>query len=162
VIINFAEVKIMSHLEQLLELKQQIDEIQEQIKGIEQDAIAEAQEILASNPNSKTKIVFSNSSAKIGLVFKKKYPLISEVISLERLNNDIENETIKLAKENQEAIANIDVQISELKSQLEILSAKKEDLLFSPYLGQLKNKFLEELESNSYLQPSLNVYKNKQ
>jgi ribosomal 50S subunit-associated protein YjgA (DUF615 family) len=143
-----------SKLEQLITLRKRLAEIEELIDEIMPSAIDEALDKIA-NSNNQNNIVYGNKTqGKIVVNFRKQYPSIRDNVTLQRLDEDIKAETLKIEKSNQS-------QLSELTEQIANLTKEIEQLKNSPRLGKLKARFLEEREKGVELLPLLSVYLNK-
>jgi hypothetical protein len=148
-----------SKLEQLVLLRKQINELQEQNEEIMPDAITEALTIMENEQSINGKnLVFACKYGSITVSFRKKYPTPQSNIILERLDTDIKAEQQSLAFLHKEQLDAIEIGISNLNAQIQLLEQQQEDLLTSERLIQLKTRYKSEQENLVELIPNLSVY----
>jgi len=149
-------------LEQLANLRVEVQQVEAKIESVMGDAIIEAIDLVSDGQalNGK-KMVYNNDAAKIYLVFRTKYLTPEEDTLLKRLDEDILNETLNIAERNAAKIQEIEAQIKELNDAIALLEEQKEKLQTSRYLKRLKKEFYQRREATSYVQPTLAVFVNK-
>lgn len=159
-----SETKVSkSKLNQLIKLRQKINQMELLINEIMPDAINEALDIVGNDSaiNGKN-IVYSNEDkGKITINFRKHYPSPKDNITLERLDSDIRVEKTKLCKANESKLAEIEAKLSELNAHIKLVEKEEEKLLTNQRLIALKSRYKEERENCVELVPSLSVFVNK-
>jgi len=147
----------MNYLKRLAELRKKIDCLKLEASAIEPDAILEAFEILESETSVNGKsVVFSDTNAKIVLVFRSHYD--DEIPTIKRLDEDIDREYEKLCQSNAFVIENNRAYIQELQEMIDVAKTKQKTFLVSPYLEQLRKQRAIALQKTEHKVPSLAIY----
>ncbi len=152
-----------SKLEQLISLRQKINELEMLVKELMPLAIDEALDILNSDSSLNGKnIVYANKQlGKINIQFRKQYPSPKDNITLERLNEDINAEQKSLTVKHKSELSELDKKLEQLNEEIELIEKQQEELLTNQRLIKLKVRFKTERENGMELIPSLSVYLNK-
>ncbi|MFM8294861.1 MAG: hypothetical protein ACKN9E_09975 [Microcystaceae cyanobacterium] len=146
----------MEYLPSLLKLRRQIKENDSVIERIMPDCIHEALSVLGNE--EKNRVVFREGDSKITLTMVKKVPTLKESKPLTRLHEQIVGTKEKLALAKKDELANINLQIATLESQIRELEKQREALLTNQRILTLKSRFVKEQEAAAYFKPTLNVY----
>ncbi len=147
----------MKYLKRIAEIRKQIESLKLESEAIEQDAIFEAFEILKSEGSVNGKsVVFSDTNAKIVLVFRNRYD--DKIPTIIRLDEDIDREYEKLCRSNAQQIENNKAYIQELQEMISVATQKQETFMVSVYLEQLKKQRAIALKNTEHKVPSLTVY----
>ncbi len=150
-----------SILTQYFQLRKQIQESNNILKEIEDKAIDEGLNAI-SQENNTNQIAYYDpeTRGKIVIVFKTKGVQTKDDLSLSRMNLDIDIELKRLSNLHRERLNEIDNEINKLKEQIASLENEQNQLLFSPYLGRLKNDVEAKHKELTYKVPTLAVYLN--
>jgi len=146
----------MEYLSMLLKLRQQIKRSDLEIQGIMPDAIHEALTVLGTE--EKNRVVYREGDNKITLTLVKKLPTLKECQALERIHEQIQGTKEKLAFSKNQELADINLQIITLQSQINELEKRREELLTNKRIITLQSRFKKEQEAASYFKPTLNVF----
>lgn len=146
------------NLDELLNLRAAINQMQLKIEEIMPDAIQEA---LAIAPESKNKIIYHNNNGRIVLNMKKKFSSNSDDSVLSKLDEDIQRISAELTRKNFNAIAEIESKIESLKNEIEQLEKEQAKLSSNSMVVSLKAQYKSRREKSLYLDPGLSVYLNE-
>lgn len=146
------------NLDELLNLRAVINQMQLKIDEIMPDAIQEA---LAIAPESKNRIIYHNDNGRIVLNMKKKFSSNSDDSVLSKLDEDIQRITAELTRKNFSAIAEIESKIESLKNEIEQLEREQAKLSSNSMVVSLKAQYKSRREKSLYLDPGLSVYLNE-
>jgi hypothetical protein len=156
----------MKNLKRIAEIRKQIESLKQEAESIEPDAIFEAFEILKSEASVNGKsVVFSDTNAKIVLVFRSHYD--DKIPTIKRLDEDIDREYERLCRLNATALAqpskrieNNRAYIQELQEMVDVAEAKHQAFFVSPYLSHLRKQRAIALQKTEHKVPNLAVYVN--
>ncbi|MBP0015341.1 MAG: hypothetical protein J7525_19800 [Roseofilum sp. SID3] len=144
----------MSYLEELLSLKVQIKNLEEQISLMMPDAIIEALENLGEE--QKNSVIHESPQGKVVIRFHKKvdhdYP------DLEKLKKLIQDEKDLLANRHAAILNSHSDRIAQLQEQIQLLRSKQEALIASEQLDILLREYQELKQNFQYLNPVLAFY----
>lgn len=152
-----------SKLEQLIELRNKVNQLEQLIDQIMPLAIDEAINILSNESaiNGKNVVYSQKNKGKITVTFRKQYPSPKDNVTLQRLNEDITAEQKSLAIKHKPKLNQLENQLNELEEQMTKLELEKEKLITNKRLINLKLRFGTERENGMELIPSLSVYLDK-
>ncbi|MDB9454648.1 hypothetical protein PN478_09530 [Dolichospermum circinale CS-534/05] len=145
------------NLDELLNLRAMISQMQLKIEEIMPDAIQEA---LAIAPESKNRIIYHNDNGRIVLNMKKKFSNNNDDLVLSKLDEDIQRISAELIRKNFNAIAEIESKIESLKNEIQQLEKEQSKLSSNSMLISLKAQYKSRREESLYLDPGLSVYLN--
>jgi len=152
-----------SKLEELIELRQKVNQLEQLIQEIMPSAIDEAIDILSNESaiNGKNVVYAQKNKGKITVTFRKQYPTIKDNTTLKRLDEDIKAELQILTQKNQTQLSQLDSKLAELDEAIAQLETEKEKLMTNKRLINLKTRFNTERENGMELVPTLSVYIDK-
>ena len=142
-------------LQQLLELRKKIRDIEQQIESLMPEAIEEALTNISGKGNQ---IALDNKSGKIVVVLRKRFSTTKDDLLLAKLDTDIKAELSRISIANSQQLQQLDHSILAIQTQLATLKAEQENLLCSRYLIKLKKQFKDRQESTEELIPFLSVF----
>jgi len=151
----------MAYLEELLCLKIQIKNLEEQISLMMPDAIVEALENLSASGHEgdeqkKSQTVHESPQGKVVVRFHKKVE--HDHPDLEKLRKCIQAEKDYLADKHSATLNAHSDRIAQLQEQIQLLRSKQEALIASEQLDILLQKY-QELKANlQWLNPVLAFY----
>ncbi|MDB9521235.1 hypothetical protein PN480_04600 [Dolichospermum circinale CS-1225] len=145
------------NLDELLNLRAMISQMQLKIEEIMPDAIQEA---LAIAPEFKNRIIYHNDNGRIVLNMKKKFSNNNDDLVLSKLDEDIQRISAELIRKNFNAIAEIESKIESLKNEIQQLEKEQSKLSSNSMLISLKAQYKSRREKSLYLDPGLSVYLN--
>ncbi|MDB9458939.1 hypothetical protein PN473_11065 [Dolichospermum circinale CS-545/17] len=152
------------NLDELLNLRAMISQMQLKIEEIMPDAIQEALAIpterFAIAPESKNRIIYHNDNGRIVLNMKKKFSNNNDDLVLSKLDEDIQRISAELIRKNFNAIAEIESKIESLKNEIQQLEKEQSKLSSNSMLISLKAQYKSRREKSLYLDPGLSVYLN--
>jgi hypothetical protein len=144
----------MAYLEELLCLKAQIKNLEEQVNLMMPDGIVEALELLGNEQENST--VCQSTQGKIVIRFHKKVDY--DHPDMEKLRKRIQDEKDALANRHAAILNAHSDRIAQLQEQIELLRAKQEALIASEQLDILLQEY-QELKANlQWLNPVLAFY----
>lgn len=144
----------MAYLEELLSLKMQVKNLEEQISLMMPDAIIEALEILGDEQQNST--VHQSTQGKVVIRFHKKVDY--DHPDMEKLKKLIQDEKDYLASRHAAILNAHSNRIAQLQEQIELLRSKQEALIASEQLDILLQEY-QELKANlQWLNPVLAFY----
>jgi uncharacterized small protein (DUF1192 family) len=146
------------NLDELLNLRAMINQMQLKVEEIMPDAIQEA---LAIAPHSKNKAIYHNDNGRIVLNLRKKFSNNKDDFLLSKLDEDIQRISADLAKKNFKAIAEIESKIESLKNEIEQLQKEQLELSSNSMIILLKAQYKSRREESLYLDPGLSVFLNE-
>jgi hypothetical protein len=146
------------NLDELLNLRAMINQMQLKVEEIMPDAIQEA---LAIAPDSKNKVIYHNDNGRIVLNLRKKFSNNKDDFLLSKLDEDIQRISADLTKKNFKAIAEIESKIESLKNEIEQLQKKQLELSSNSMIILLKAQYKSRREESLYLDPGLSVFLNE-
>jgi uncharacterized small protein (DUF1192 family) len=146
------------NLDELLNLRAMINQMQSKVEEIMPDAIQEA---LAIAPDSKNKVIYHNDNGRIVLNLRKKFSNNKDDLMLSKLDEDIQRISADLTKKNFKAIAEIESKIESLKNEIEQLQKKQLELSSNSMIILLKAQYKSRREESLYLDPGLSVFLNE-
>jgi len=145
-------------LRKFVEQKLEIKSLSEELTEIESDAILEALEIHQYNlNNNKNNVIYQDSIAKVVICFRQKYQSSKDSPELAKLEELIRSEEIILLKRNGEKLNNLDSETEDLENQIKELEVRKEKLLSSKRIENLKAEYQQLIQELAYKEPGLNV-----
>jgi hypothetical protein len=143
------------HLKRIAEIRNQIEALKAEAEAIEPDAILEGFDVLQCQQGRK-QIVYNDANAKIVIQFRNQYD--DQILSIQRLDEDIAREYKNLGQSNAESIESSKALISQLQTKLEETEAKLETFLTSVHLENLQKQRAIELKKTENQVPKLAVY----
>jgi hypothetical protein len=146
------------NLDELLNLRAMINQMQLKVEEIMPDAIQEA---LAIAPDSKNKVIYHNDNGRIVLNLRKKFSNNKDDFLLSKLDEDIQRISADLTKKNFKAIAEIESKIESLKNEIEQLQKEQLELSSNSMIILLKAQYKSRREESLYLDPGLSVFLNE-
>ena len=146
------------NLDELLNLRAMINQMQLKVDEIMPDAIQEA---LAIAPDSKNKVIYHNDNGRIVLNLRKKFSNNIDDFLLSKLDAYIQRISADLTKKNLTAIAEIESKIESLKNEIEQLEKKQLELSSNSMIILLKAQYKSRREESLYLDPGLSVFLNE-
>jgi hypothetical protein len=144
-------------LKKLVDLRIVQSKIQQEIEMLMPDAICEALKIV-EECTVNNRIVYQDSHNRIVLVMRKKLCNHEDDVTLSRLDADIQAATAQLAQKYAVELEQIDAEIEQLQEAIASLETKREKLLSSRYISQLKKRYNNQLEKTAYFSPNLSVF----
>ncbi|AFZ55587.1 hypothetical protein [Cyanobacterium aponinum] len=152
-----------SKLEELIELRKKVNQLEQLIQEIMPLAISEAIDIMGNEEtvNGKNVVYSQKNKGKITVTFRKQYPTIKDNTTLKRLDEDIKAELQLLTQKHSSQLSNLDTQLAELDNTIAQLETEKEKLMTNKRLINLKTRFNTERENGMELVPNLSVYIDK-
>lgn len=153
----------LTYLEQLIELRNKVNQLEQLIEQIMPSAIDEAINILSNQSaiNGKNIVYAQKNKGKITITFRKQYPSIKDSIVLQRLDEEIKAEQKSLITKNHTQLFDLEQKLEQLNGSIELLETEKEKLMTNKRLINLKKRFTEERKNGMELIPSLAVYLDK-
>lgn len=145
------------NLDELLNLRAMINQMQLKVEEIMPDAIQEA---LVIAPDSKNKVIYHNDNGRIVLNLRKKFSNNGDDIMLSKLDEDIQRISAELTKKNFSAIAEIESKIKSLQNEIEQLEKKQLELSSNSMIILLKAQYKSRREESLYFDPGLSVFLN--
>ena len=140
-------------------LKASLNELKSQLEAAEAEALNEALCILQYNQNhGLNSTVYSDKMVRVSLSFRQRYGTAKDSPELARLEEEIRAEEVRLLKLNREKVARLDTQIEELESQIQAIQDKREKLLDSERLANLKARYQKAIQDSAYTVPGLVVH----
>jgi len=146
------------NLDELLNLRAMINQMQLKVEEIMPDAIQEA---LAIAPDSKNKVIYHNDNGRIVLNLRKKFSNNKDDLLLSKLDEDIQRISADLTKKNFKAITEIESKIESLKNEIEQLEKEQLELSSNSMIILLKAQYKSRREESLYLDPGLSVFLNE-
>jgi hypothetical protein len=152
-----------SKLEQLIELRNKVNQLEQLIEQIMPLAIDEAIDILSNESaiNGKNLVYAQKGKGKITINFRKQYPSIRDYVVLQRLDEEIKAEQKSLVAKHQTQLSDLEQKLNQLNGSIELLETEKEKLMTNKRLINLKKRFSTERDNGMELIPSLAVYLDK-
>lgn len=152
-----------SKLEQLIELRNKVNQLEQLIEQIMPLAIDEAIDILSNESaiNGKNMVYAQKNKGKITINFRKQYPNVRDSVVLQRLDEDIKAEQKSLVAKHQTQLDDLEQKLNQLNKSIELLETEKEKLMTNKRLINLKKRFSTERDNAMELIPSLSVYLDK-
>jgi len=145
-------------LRKFVEQKFAIKSLSDQLSQIESDAINEALQIHQDNMNNnRNNVIYQDSIAKVVIVFRQKYVSSKDSPELTKLEELIRSEEIIILKRNGEKLNKLDSEIEDLENQIKELEVRKEKLLSSKRIENLKAEYQQLIQELAYKEPGLNV-----
>jgi len=161
--IPYKSTKVESKLEELIELRKKVNQLEQLIAEIMPSAIDEAIDILSNESaiNGKNLVYSRKDKGKITVTFRKQYPTIKDNTTLKRLDEDIKAELQLLTQKHSSQLSELDSKLIELEGSIASLETEKEKLMTNKRLINLKTRFNTERENGMELVPTLSVYIDK-
>ncbi|MDB9315626.1 hypothetical protein PN462_21110 [Spirulina sp. CS-785/01] len=151
----------MEYLQQLIQLRQQIRQLEDKMKAVQELAVMEALDLLqqqqTSTQGKPNKMALDNSEARVIVAFKTRFVPDRDDTQLSRLADDLNLKRSQLMEKKRSQLQSITLEEQKLQEQLNQLNAKRDKLLNPKSLKLLKIRYEQRRQELSYQEPQLRI-----